>query len=917
MTLHFSTSFGFENVYPLLVSEGQALHGHQYLGSKGLLEWLELHLGYTQKDVNNAIRVLQYKKVIAKMERETSHPELYIWSSFQNDAWKSAKRLLQWRDELVLAHYDFDCQEQKLQRLYALSKIEDAQDGDLPKGVNDRWVDVYEELVSRNENVSRNQNGHELIVYEPIHLMHPFFQKLFEALKKNGCSITEKEYDYPVSKNTDLAKVQNKFKEPASKDTLTCQQDGSLAIFHAENEQLLAEAISMYVDKEDLHDTVFVIPERGDVLEAAFTKRDFPRMGYVSTIENAGLDQLFSLFSLFLWKPINPEKLIQFLTLPRTPLSRKLQSTLAYTYANLPGIGNDDWNEAVEKYMNELPEKQKKKEESLFNDLFGRKLSFDADEGASPKSVLDLYEILRSWAVKEIKTEDEEKRRIFHRLKKMCEDFMDLVKIESQQNQLLSERTIKSWQEAVHENDHYKLGHAEIGAPTYVKQASNICQKAKQIIWWNFLDYGNPLKHFSDWDKAEEKVLAGFWTYAKKDIIASWYWKMKQAILMAEEKLILCIPDKKMGELAESNPLLNDLKAWITNLESIYQEVDITSDAMSVGEKKVSFESVPAAALPFNQVYHQLDPKLLSKFKKGKAESFSSLEKLIHYPAQYLLKYLLKIRPNNIPEVSVSNLLKGNVAHKLAEVLLKEEKNLKLPEDKFEEKILSTLEELIEKEASIFLLKKNQISLQAYKPKVIKAIKHLRRLIQKGAWEVFGVEKAMDTNAYDNMELSGILDLILKKGNRFAIVDLKWGGYNKRMNELVKEEDLQLLIYYKLLLQKHANAKIDMAYYIISEQRVLTRTKDLFEDVEAISIVGEESEVRANLWAKLVKTIKYRQGQFAEGKVEVGEGIGEKEFEAGGLWDKNSGMLSMRKKGDKYKVKAKDNYSDYKKFSNQ
>jgi len=180
--LHFATNFGFDNIYPKFVNQDkQTAHGQIYRGQKGLLELLEEHLGIFDYDVNDAIRIRQYQKAIEDALKE--NPKLYIAKSFKVDDWGSAKKLLQWRDELQLALWDFQCLDPKAQRLYTLAQIEGFTQK-LSKGVNDRWRQIIERVK-----VVKKLPFTKITIYQPKEFLPPFFTHLFNLIEQKGVEV--------------------------------------------------------------------------------------------------------------------------------------------------------------------------------------------------------------------------------------------------------------------------------------------------------------------------------------------------------------------------------------------------------------------------------------------------------------------------------------------------------------------------------------------------------------------------------------------------------------------------------------------------------------------------------------------------------------------------------------------------------
>ena len=245
MHLHFAPTFGFENVFPNLVQEKDTyLLGQQYIGSKGLLEYLELHLGIPARDYGTVLRIQKYQAAVEKALAQ--HPDLYCNASFQIDPWNTAKELMQWRDHLQLNFWKFNCTDPTLHRLYTLSCIE-PHTGGVPKGIYERWIAAYQELATSPSALPLK----EITVYEAPDQLHPFFGKLLERLRQNGIAVHHHQplHPQPQPPTTDLQLFQKRLQSSGQQPKATAKGDGSLTILKASNDFLLADGLAAYLSQ--------------------------------------------------------------------------------------------------------------------------------------------------------------------------------------------------------------------------------------------------------------------------------------------------------------------------------------------------------------------------------------------------------------------------------------------------------------------------------------------------------------------------------------------------------------------------------------------------------------------------------------------------------------------------------------------
>jgi len=926
--IHFGSNFGFENVFPRLVNgSNRYKHGHLYLGQKGLLELMELHLGLKTKDIKDAIRISSYKKAIHKAIEENGR--LYIKDSYEVDDWGTSKHLLKWRDELQIGLWNFDCSDPQLERLYALSEIE-KHTNNLPLGVNDRWRYVLDEI----RRWKYKWPIYKITVYETKEYIHPFFKALFEVLSKKKIEIQWYECQYSFHDN-DLSAFQKKLSSQSKLDKVKLKNDGSLYVLKGENEKVIADALGEFTLSNRGVVPLYVISSRGQILEDAFINRGFPACGYSSTLEDSAFDQLLILITVFLWKPLDPERLIQYLTLPNAPIDKKLRLALAKIYANKTSIHNDDWHKTIEghadKHQNSIKKLQKK-----IDYWFDRK-TYDPAKGAPSKQIVFLFQDLKSWADKykvqlinqssfDIESENTKKyegivevidERIapLKKLSNQCKSFIDLINSETKGDDLIEPIKLNKWLNSLDEDSYSTFNKIEKGALEYVMHPANITSNTEELIYWNFIDPGNPISNHTDWTDEEKLVLKDTHIHQSANIINQWFSHMSNAILKTRKKLILCIPSKSLGESIDPHPLYNDLVATFDSIDPITIDVNLNYKKLNIGDQSITLKLYTKSELPKSKIawYFQPSDMITSeKLIKREAESYTSLSKLFYYPHAYFLNYQLGIKPIDIPEVSITPLLKGNIAHRTAEELWKIEDILSCDEVTLLQTIETQLDKIIESEGAVFLLPKNKVNLMEFGRTVKQSLLHLTQSIKNNGWSILEAEQKHLVQ--NHIPLLGLIDLVLVRGeNEIAIVDLKWGGLTKRKKELLDEQELQLIIYDQLMKDKYA--EIHLHYYIITSQEFVSRTDQAFKDAIVIGTDLAENLHRKALWDKMVNTYRERWKQIESGHIEVGidmyTNVISNIFE---LWNDKEKFLSMPLKSNK---KEADRYSNYKNLIGQ
>ncbi len=885
MHLHFASSFGFDTVFPRFARDkGDTVHGHLYVGEKEFLDILELHLGAVQIDVHQALRISSYKRAIR--EALIKEPSLYIERSFETDAWGTAKQLLVWRDELQLGMWDFSFEsgeaksaqvqlglfdvsgsssgdDPSLKRLSVLAKVE-AHVDDLPYGVNDRWRLIMDVIKSRT-----SLPIHEVTFYEPEEYIHPFFKQLSILLKEKGVMIHWHRYEYNDD-DTDLGKFKLKL-ATSTNQTVDASGDGSLIVLQADNEQILADALCLHLDKDD-DKTLLLLQERGEVLERALIQSGFPALGYMSVQRDTAVQQLITLASVFLWEPLNPEKITQFFTLQVAPIGKTLRSFLAKAFAKKQGIGNDKWEEEIGKYC-ETFSIEKTTVDAQINRWFDR-TRHNIHQGVPKNEVIDLYEDLATWSraaaqshtEKENKEDNEPRQMAYLRLQQSLQNLIQLVKAEADDNQFIQEIELQKWVSSLETDTRSKAHQPQLGTMQHINHPANLTKQSVRTVWWNFLDQGNPLSHSARWSHAELEVLEDAFIHSHEQRLGLWYWQLCHAIQMTDGQLILCLPKKAMGEEKDACPLYADLTACYHDTGPLVNQIDLSAKAIPFNNKTIALHNYPKKTLPRRKATWSI--LVNEQLERLESESFSSLQKLFYYPYAYYLSYILNINPIEIPDTLVTPLLLGNMAHHTAELLWKDHALFEYDDAALTTVIKAAIQTIIRSEGAIFEMEKNTISRKEYISKLEKSMRHLIKEIKTNGWRFVEAEKKHEVKNHIN--LNGHIDLVLERNDEIAIVDLKWGGATSRRKELLEKKELQLIIYNQLL--KTEDKKIYLHYYIISKSTFISHTNKAFSSAENFNIEHLNKRIH-EIWLQMIYTYEERWKQLNAGTIEVGDGL--------------------------------------------
>lgn len=859
-----------ELVYP---KSSHTEGGTHYLGTQNLLFFLESHLGLIGHPTNNEyLRIEQYRQALLAFLEIYDPENAFFAASFDADQFAAAATLLKRRDELLLAGWNFEVQDNTPKRLQTLAAIEQiiqapekddqsASKYELAWGYADRFVEVLNKLASRQHPIT------SILLNEPLADLPPHFQRLFAIFKSQNIPIEE--LDFSIKKDgSDLAKFQKSITQKTAKQKLS--GDGSLLVLKSKRETEAAVYLAKIFRQNKDYQPVCLIPEKNRALDNALIQEGLPSLGILSASLARPSLQILKLIPTFLWHPIDPYKILEFVSLTIKPLHDGLAKRIAEQMAQTPGINSDNWHAMIGRYFAEIEARAALETSNIDVDKVKSQYRFWFERtrydvsGTVPKDdVIELFKYLALWAKSEF--DDNNNNTSLLVLRGQAQRVQDLLETLPESQTALTALELERIVRTIYEPSPVVFKEQQVGHFPYVHDPSAIIKPVDKMLWWNFIH--NEQDHFfSNWYTPEiayfEALNIHLQSPQHRNKLA--LWQRKRPILHAQQQLILIIPEMVDGSSVQPHPLNGDLHAAFDNPEAIVFDI-----ATEKGRKL------------FEQYFKLPTKKTLTHRKLGSPpafvqvnasdladrdyETFTSLESLFYYPYQWVFKYKLKLIKSSILSIVADTTLMGNLAHRFFELLFKEdihEWNKQQVETWIDEKA----PRLFAREGAVLLMYGREPERQAFLNRIKYAAWSLVSMIQSNGWTVVKTEMSLQ-GAYAGKELRAKADLVLEKEGNYAVVDLKWRGAAYRQRIIRNHEDLQLVMYSKLLINDQTWA--NTAYFIIENGKMIARNNNAFK--EAISVLPDNDNMEINhlVWERMSKTYDWRHAQLKEGKVEI------------------------------------------------
>ncbi len=853
--------------------------GELYAGPKKLLHWFEHQLGLTGRPENtDYLRIELYRQALGQYLNErasaangTGRADVFYERSFAADRFATAAALLTWRDELLLSGWDFGVADDLPPRLAVLAAVErmfrkklaDPETGPLAAGFADRFDQVLTILGMHDLPALK------IYLFEPESLQPPHIGRLIRVLRDKGVEVREEKIACAADKHSDLGRLQRRLQPAFSGDAPESPGNGkevaptapSLLILKARRDSDAATFLAQILRENPGLRPTFLVPEMNLNLERALLLEGFPAMGVLSASLARPSLQVLKLAPAFLWEPVDVFKIMEFVTLPVKPLDSGLALEIARVLADKPGLFSDTWFAAVYGYLEqaEVPDQAREQYELWF----GRR-RYPADGTAPKRDAIALYAYLRDWALEQFEETGstntsllvlaEQARRIRDLLGALPEQRISFLELE---------RIVRT----IYEPSPVQLAPAEVGRFGFVHQPGAFAAPVDTLVWWNCL-FQNGTPPPDKWQPEERKCLEDqgvALNNPRRESRLSQVHQMRP-VLQTAGQLILVVPEQADGVEAVPSLLLGDIEALFPNRRTFTFCLDEAEDrqrlaqTLTLGRQESLHPRSGGRVRPHLRIAR---PDLLPP---GEYETPTQLESLFYYPHRWFFRQKLRLFPSSLLSVTGDSTLLGSLAHRFFEKLLKE--NLTgLDRRALHEWVDAEAVNLLPREGATLLLYGREPERNAFLNRVKNAAWSLVSLLRNNGWEVLQTEHELE-GFFGDVPVRGKADLVLQRGDERAIVDLKWSGARRRKELIRNGEDLQLVLYAKLL--PPPDYWPHTGYFILEEGKMIARNAVAFKEA-IVSGAGSDDHAAAcaAIYDKMEKTFAWRMTQLKKGLLEL------------------------------------------------
>jgi len=742
-------------------SQKAASLGEIKMGPLQFIAWLESRLGLDGVSVSMPERINEYMQKICNASP--------IWSkaSFELDSWSTAKQMLAWRDELF--ENGWDGKSGSSERLKTLAALE-ADPGQLSPGVPDRIKIILHEL-------QKYHFTDTLVLQDSFEFLPCLWKQVMNQLRQSGMNVIESEQ----SGHCTPAKIQ----------------------VNGANEFVLAKECVRFLSAGVNDKTAIICEGDSAVLDGAFQRNGIGRLNAVEKSRWRESLQILPLWLETLWKPFNPQRFLELLLLPCSPIPKVISRELINALQKEPGYGGEAWEEA----WTEVKKLYTKEGKIDLQDPDFKKIAavwamlnegcFYAEESVSAEDIINRCDFLNKRIAVQIENHPELALVTEHAktLKKIVAGRTAVKRMELARilDSIISTGT--TGDQAARERTDFAV----------FSNPGMIDRDFDTVLWWNFTDNG--AASATNWTEDEIAVMPGYNRAAARKLEnLSWH----NALNHAAKNIIFFVPQMVNGDVAFPHPLLDELKIAKEDTFTPEKLTDPTGKWSLAGrtvslEKQPIFKPEAKARIETNSI------------RPTRRLSYSQLNTLITCPFQWFMNDYVGLKMPPAMTVPTSFQMLGTLAHKVVEEIYRGKESLTVEEAVRNAK--KKFEQLLPSMAAELLLDGRNVERKRICKTLVDAIEVLVTEINNKKLLVKGNEKELH-GIFDGIDFLGYSDIYLEDaaGGKF-VIDMKWSSssyYEKHLNE---DKALQLATYSWLLDSEELNVRC--AYFLFPRKQLV------------------------------------------------------------------------------------------------
>jgi hypothetical protein len=584
------------------------------------------------------------------------------------------------------------------------------------------------------------------------------------------------------------------------------------------------------------------------VLDAALRRYGVATTGAAQTPHDNVIGELLPLIIELGLSPPDPQRALEFLTVPGGPIHPRVARKLVHALQKWPAVGSPVWKENLHAALDDLEDDVREKTTTRLGRVFPGSV---ADPGRYPTGVLlERVAFLQQWLQGRIETSDRpEASARFAAAASQAALFKNLVERTSEPTLTMTQ--VRRFLEEAHRGMATPPAFPRQAGLHAVASPGGVVAPIERIVWWNYTRTSAPAPRLPALRAEERAALEadGIRLPTAADLARRDAAQARRPFLMAKESLWLVCPRHEVnGDDATPHPSWDEVAGRVKQRQHL--------------ERLVRPEPLLQKPVPATRVSHLPAPSPVRDWKttrtiaRREKESPSSVEGLLGCSLQWTLTYAARLRSGAAAQLPSGDQMLGSLSH---HVLL--ERALRVN--------VSSADALAGEALRVFADEGPTLAAPLFLPggsgergvaeQVLASSARTLFELRSRGWTVASTETAVTGTAFGTT-FEGIPDLVLEKKGARAVVDLKWSGASYRRRALEQGLAFQLAAYAHLLHQSGGRSP-QVAYFILTTQSVLSASPELTSSAGALRPVRTPAET----WTLFDKTYRDAWKHVARG----------------------------------------------------
>lgn len=812
-------------------------------GPTQLLGWLEDQLGLTGADSVRELsvpgRIRRYMTALRTADGDTYR------ASLEADPWSTAAELLRRRDELLLAGWEPENGD--TDELPPLAQdMARAEREFLGGGVPDR----LRSIAGRLDAPGTSLPPHRLALDEPPERWPPLWRRVMDQLNaKEGSSPSP-----AAPSGSSLRAVQDRL---AGVEDGRIARDRSLHWLRAASTHAAVQTVAAALSGADgpSHDVVIYCPDplTAARLEEAIQRLGRPALGVEREVTASPALQVLPLVLELCWEPVEPKVLMDFLSLPVSPVPAPARRQLAKALSETPGLGSREWEEV----WGELTTSDADLQERLIRWFDHSRVQ--AGDSVPPGLVRDRCSSVARWAraYAERLTEEGEHRVLADGLRTASLQAAELADVVASRDEHLTRPQLLRMLEDVRSSGRVQVHQqAEVGAPWLVTNLADVPPWVEHLVWVGVGVEGPPPSRWTTTDLTALRRAGIDLDDGRRALQVRREAERRALQHVSSTLLVVKLP---ADEERAAHPLWTRIKTELETDTGEPPEPDALRAAIRedtpFGAWSVEAREVTVAPPTPPPTEWDVPAALLAEPARSSA---TELESRLACPLRWVLNRSAHVRPSPAARLPNPFRLRGRFAHIVLDDVLGDGGELPDPDeaagavvDRFDERVALDAAPLAQPDR---LAERRQL-----RAELEAAVRLLVGVLQRGGYEVVRGEAPIDAE-YDGRPLGGKIDLVIRGPEGEAIVDFKYGG-RRRYRELLEEgHAVQLAVYaYARGDQQGRDGPVPaVGYLVIRPQRLYTPAGSPLRGAAPRSVIDGAPAIR-EVWDRFREALARSQ----------------------------------------------------------